>query len=590
MPPGTAWGAQLDAPLVTTVVVAVGLAFVFGAAAHRLRASPILGYLLAGVVAGPSTPGHVADAAIASQLAEIGVILLMFGVGLHFSLADLLSVRFIVIPGALIQMAVVTGLGAGLASAWGWPLESGLLFGLALSAASTVVLTRALQERRLMETDRGRIALGWLIVEDLTMVLALVMLPGLAMVNGSPGDASRVAAATTLHLPFGARAIDVGVFGVFALVSAKVSAFLVLILSFGKRRLPWLLHEMAHTGSRELFRLAVLAVALVVAYGASRLFGVSLALGAFFAGMVLSESKLCQRAAEETLPLRDAFAVLFFVSVGMLFNPMILAREPARVVATLAVIVIGNPLAAFLFAALCRRPLITSLTIAASLAQIGEFSFILAGLGVQLNLLGAEGRDLILAGAILSIMLNPLFFAVVDRLRPLGWIELGAPSAVDEAMAAARPATALEGHTILVGYGRVGSVIGETLKGDGAPFLVIEDADRTVARLRQQGVDVVAGNAARSEILAAANLPQARQVIVAIPNCFEAGQVVEQARMANGGATDGGNQAMTIVARAHSDAEAEYLMKLGASVAIVGEREIARALIERMDRRKAAPI
>jgi monovalent cation:H+ antiporter-2, CPA2 family len=595
-------GNHLATPLMTTIVVGIGLAFVFGALAHRLRASPIVGYLIAGVVAGPFTHGYAADPGIASELAEIGVILLMFGVGLHFSLADLLSVRAIAIPGAIMQMAVATTMGAALAHAWGWPLQSGVVFGLALSAASTVVLTRSLQERRLMDSDRGRIALGWLIVEDLAMVLVLVMLPALAMVNGpSPSAAGAHAQvnahanaammATTLDLPFGSS-VTIGVFGVLLLVGAKVALFIVLMLRFGKRSLPWLLHEMAHTGSRELFRLAVLAVALVVAFGASRLFGVSLALGAFFAGMVLSESKLCQRAAEETLPLRDAFAVLFFVSVGMLFDPTILVREPLPVLAVLAVILIGNPLAAFVFVALRRKPLITALTIAASLAQIGEFSFILAGLGVQLDLLSAEGRDLILAGAIFSISLNPLYFAAVDRMKAAGWIEAAPETeplvATPPPPSSAAAASTLEGHTILVGYGRVGSAVGESLKDEGAHFLVIEDADKTVARLRRLGMDVVAGNAARSEILAAANLPGAKQVIIAIPNCFEAGQVVEQARAAGVGKKRNGHGAMTIVARAHSDAEAEYLMKLGASVAIVGEREIARALVEGLDKIKAA--
>lgn len=568
---------HMDAPLITTIVVGIGLAFVFGALAHRLRASPIVGYLLAGVAAGPFTPGYVADPGIASQLAEIGVILLMFGVGLHFSLADLLAVRRVAIPGAMVQMSVATALGTALGWTWGWPLQSALVFGLALSAASTVVLTRSLQERRLMDTDRGRIALGWLIVEDLAMVVVLVMLPALAM-DGR--------AAPALALPF-LGGVEIGVLGVFCLVAVKVLAFIALMLRFGKRSLPWLLHEMAHTGSRELFRLAVLAVALVVAYGASKLFGVSLALGAFFAGMVLSESKLCQRAAEETLPLRDAFAVLFFVSVGMLFDPTILLRQPLTVLAVLAVIMIVNPLVAFTFTALMRRPMLTCLTLAVSLAQIGEFSFILAGLGIQLNLLAPEVRDLILAGAILSIMLNPFYFAVLDRLAPAQRSRAVAAPVVQSGPAAGppRPASALEGHTILVGYGRVGSVVGEALKDEGGPFLVIEDADKTVARLRGQGVEVVAGNAAQSEILAAANLSGARRLIIAIPNCFEAGQVVEQARAARRprkASGDANGEVMTIVARAHSDAEAEYLMKLGASVAIVGEREIARALIDRM--------
>lgn len=417
--------APYDTPLVTTVVAGIGLAFVLGTLAHRLRMSPIVGYLAAGVVVGPLAPGSMADPAIASQLAEIGVILLMFGVGLHFSLADLLSVRAIAIAGAGAQMTAATALGAGLALSWGWPFASALVFGLALSAASTVVLTRALQERRLMDTEQGRIAVGWLIIEDLVMVLALVMLPALATVDGETsqarggGEASiatATAAAAAAAFPLGAAA-DAGVLGLLAMVSAKVAAFVALMLMFGRRLLPRLLHAVAHTGSRELFRLAVLSVALSVAFGASKLFGASFALGAFFAGMVLSESRLCQRAAEETLPLRDAFAVLFFVSVGMLVDPAIVIRQPLPVLGALAVIVLGNGLTAAAVLMLFRRPLGMALAIGASLAQIGEFSFILADLAARFGLLSGEGRSLILAGAILSITLNPLLIALGERLR-----------------------------------------------------------------------------------------------------------------------------------------------------------------------------
>src|SRR5262247_990399 len=384
--------------LITTIVVALVLAFVFGVVAQRLRFSPLVGYLVAGILISPFTPGYVADQGIANQLAEIGVILLMFGVGLHFSLEDLLSVGRIAIPGAIAQIASATALGMGLAWWLGWPMSAGFVFGLALSVASTVVLLRAMQERRLLETERGRIAVGWLIVEDIAMVLALVLLPALApMLKGGAA-----ASASALALPV-------------AITLGKVATFVAIMLIVGKRVIPWILHYVAHTGSRELFRLAVLAISLGVAFGSAMLFDVSFALGAFFAGMILSKSELSQRAAQETLPLRDAFAVLFFVSVGMLVDPTIVTREPLAVLATMLIIVLGKSLAALVIVRLFGHPTSTALTIAASLAQIGEFSFILAGLGIDLALLPERGRDLILAGAILSILLNPLLFAALDR-------------------------------------------------------------------------------------------------------------------------------------------------------------------------------
>ncbi|KGM31006.1 cation:proton antiporter, partial [Inquilinus limosus] len=407
-----------DTPLIATIVAGLGLAFMFGAIANRLKAPPLVGYLLAGILVGPHTPGFVADQALAPELAEIGVILLMFGVGLHFSLKDLLSVRAIAVPGAVVQIGFATALGLGLALMLGWTVAGGLVFGLALSVASTVVLLRALQERRLVETERGRIAVGWLIVEDLAMVLALVLLPALAgLVNGGV-DVGSDPLAVSLGL-------DLGVGGILVLTLLKVAAFVALMLVVGRRVIPWVLHYVAHTGSRELFRLAVLAIALGVAFGSAKLFGVSLALGAFFAGMVLSESELSHVAAQETLPLRDAFAVLFFVSVGMLFDPTSLWRDPLPMLAVVFIIVIGKSVAAFVIVRIFRHPVSTALLISASLAQIGEFSFILAELGVKLQLLPEAGRDLILGGAILSILLNPVVFNAFGRLRPL--LERAAP-------------------------------------------------------------------------------------------------------------------------------------------------------------------
>ncbi len=563
-----------ETPLIATIVIGLVLAFIFGAIANRLRIPPLVGYLVAGVLAGSHTPGFVADQELASELAEIGVILLMFGVGLHFSLKDLLSVRAIAIPGAIVQILVATLLGAGLAWILGWSMQAGFVFGLALSVASTVVLLRAMQERRLIETERGRIAVGWLIVEDLAMVLALVLLPAIAgAINGGSETGDMVRAASDPIV----RYFDLGIGGVIALTLGKVVAFVAVMLIVGRRVIPWTLHAIAHTGSRELFRLAVLAIALGVAFGAAKLFGVSLALGAFFAGMIMSESELSHRAAEESLPLRDAFAVLFFVSVGMLFDPMTIVNDPLPLLATLAIIVVGKSLAAFFIVRAFGYPTGTALIISASLAQIGEFSFILAELGVGLGMLPEEGRDLILGGAILSILFNPLVFAGVTYLKPR--LEKRVPTeepstedlvAIETPDVEIRPTT-LTDHAVLVGYGRVGSLVGEALKEVGKPFLVIEDADKTVAKLHDENIETIVGNAANGDILAAANLAQARQLIIAIPNAFEAGQIVVKARAAN--------PVISILARAHSDAEVQHLQDLGADAVIMGEREIARGIV-----------
>ena len=573
-----------DTPLISTIVGGLVLAFILGAIANRLRLPPLVGYLVAGVLAGPHTPGFVADQSLAPELAEIGVILLMFGVGLHFSLKDLLSVRGIAVPGAVVQIGFATLLGWGLGALMGWPTGGSLVFGLALSVASTVVLLKALQERRLVETERGRIAVGWLIVEDLAMVLALVLIPAAASITGDGhGPVEPLSAGLNRLL-----GLDLGVGGIIAMTLVKVVLFVALMLVFGRKLIPWTMHRIAHTGSRELFRLGVLAIALGVAFGASKLFGVSLALGAFFAGMVLAESELSHRAAQESLPLRDAFSVLFFVSVGMLFDPNILIEQPLPVLATVFIIVIGKSVAAFLIVLLFRKPVSTALTISASLGQIGEFSFILAALGVGLGLLPEEGRDLILAGAIISIIINPLLFFVCDRIRPL----LESPKR-EEPMAEAAPAaesspaqeeadadidevhpTALNRHAILVGYGRVGSIVGQNLKSSGTPFVVIEDSDKRIAELRTQGIEVLSGNAVSRETLDLANIAGARSLVIAIPNAFEACRIAEQGRTIN--------PSILIVARAHSDAEVDELQQYGADTVIMGEREIALGMVDRL--------
>ena len=548
-------------PLISTIVVGLSLAFLLGTLAQRLRLPPLVGYLLAGVAVGPATPGFVADQALADELAEIGVILLMFGVGLHFSLKDLWSVRMIAIPGALGQMAVATLLGLGLAALMGWSIGAGIIFGLALSVASTVVLLRALQERRLLTTERGHIAIGWLIVEDIAMVFALVLIP--ALVPLLDGSMQRNAA-------FGLAPSQV--IATIALTIAKVLAFVAVMMIVGRRIIPWMLHYIAHTGSRELFRLGVLAIALGFAFGAAKLFGVSFALGAFFAGMILSESELSQRAAEETLPLRDAFAVLFFVSVGMLFDPSIIVREFWPVVATFLIIVIGKTVAALAIVLAFGHPLRTALTISASLAQIGEFSFILAGLGVTLGVLLPEARGLILAGALLSIVANPMIFLVLDRLKP--WIDK-----YDGVVDTAKPAekepkeailtTTLEDHAVLVGHGRVGHRIGGALLDAGIPLFVIDESEDVVNELNAKGIEAVVANAVTS--LAAANLPKARCLLVAIPENFEAGQIVAQARAIS--------PDLVILARGHSSAEQEHLKSCGATSVVLGSEEIAAAMM-----------
>ncbi|CAN5142156.1 hypothetical protein BH20VER2_BH20VER2_18510 [soil metagenome] len=392
-----------DITLIATITVGFVLACVFGLAATRLRLPPLVGYLLAGVAVGPWTPGFVADSELAAQLAEIGVILLMFGVGLHFSLADLMAVRRLAIPGAVGQILLATAIGIGMAMLWGWSFGAGLVLGLSLSVASTVVLLKALEERNCVATPNGRVAIGWLIVEDLAMVLALVLLPALAEVLGGRAVADAHGGA------------EHGLLVTLLITFAKVSAFVATVLLVGPRVLPWVLRRVARTGSRELFTLCVLAVALGIALGSAKLFGVSFALGAFFAGMVLNESDLSHKAAANSLPLQDAFAVLFFVSVGMLFDPTILLREPAKVLSVLLLIVVGKSLVALGIVLLLRFPLSTGLMVSASLAQIGEFSFILAGIGLTYGLLPQEGLSLILAGAILSITLNPLVFSLSER-------------------------------------------------------------------------------------------------------------------------------------------------------------------------------
>ncbi|PPC72956.1 Kef family K(+) transporter [Pantoea sp. ICBG 985] len=539
-------------PLITTIVGGLVLAFLLGMLANRLRISPLVGYLLAGVLAGPFTPGFVADTNLAPELAELGVILLMFGVGLHFSLKDLMSVKSIAIPGAIAQIAVATLLGMGLSWAMGWSWMTGLVFGLCLSTASTVVLLRALEERQLIDSQRGQIAIGWLIVEDLVMVLTLVLLPAIAGML-EQGNASPTLLAWDLLLTIG-----------------KVAAFMVLMMVVGRRVVPWILAKSAATGSRELFTLSVLALALGIAFGAVEFFDVSFALGAFFAGMVLNESELSHRAAHDTLPLRDAFAVLFFVSVGMLFDPMILLEQPLAVLGALAIIVLGKSIAAWLLVTLLGHSRRTALTISVSLAQIGEFAFILAGLGISLGMLSDEGRNLVLAAAILSIMLNPILFTVLERY--LDKTETMEEQTLEEAIEEEKQIPVdICNHAVIVGYGRVGSLLGQQLMEADVPLVVVENSRPRVEALREQGIKAVLGNAARVDTMDLARLDCARWLLLTIPNGYEAGEIVTAAREKRAD--------IEIIARAHYDDEVAYIMERGANRVVMGEREIANSML-----------
>jgi monovalent cation:H+ antiporter-2, CPA2 family len=557
--------------LITTIAAGLGLAMILGFAAVRLRLPPLVGYLMAGVLIGPHTRGFVADVALAGQLAEIGVMLLMFGVGLHFSLDDLASVRGVALPGAVVQIIAATALGTATAMFWGWSFGAGLVFGLALSVASTVVLLRALEARGALETFNGRIAVGWLIVEDLVMVLVLVLLPPVAgLLGGAAGDHG------------GGQSVGV----TLGITFAKVGAFVVLMLVVGKRLFPRVLWLVAKTGSRELFTLCVIAAAVGVAYGAAALFGVSFALGAFFAGMMMRESELSHRAADESLPLRDAFSVLFFVSVGMLFDPQVLVREPWAVLAVAVIIILGKTIAAVTLVLILRYPLNTALTVGASLAQIGEFSFILANLGVELRLLPEEGQSLILAGALISIALNPAVFAAVEPAQR--WIRKRSdlarrlerspdplaelPMSVDSAL--------LTGQVVIVGYGRVGRRIAEGLAERKISYVVAEQNRDIVERLRDAGVHAVSGDASDPAVLIQAHVARAGMLVIATPETIHVRRMVEIARKLN--------PKIEIVLRTHSDEEAELLRRENCGLVFMGEHELALAMtrhvVQRMDR------
>ena len=548
-----------DLPLISTIAAGFGIALAFGFVAARMRLPALVGYLLAGMLIGPFTPGFVADGKIASELAEIGVMLLMFGVGLHFSIGDLLAVRKIAVPGALVQIAAATAMGAGLAVWWGWSAAAALVFGIALSVASTVVLLRALESNGSLDSFNGRVAVGWLVVEDLAMVLVLVLLPAIA---GPLQDGGAIEP-RKLALSIGGTLLQVGV-------------FVALMLVAGRRFFPWVLWHVQRVGSRELFTLCVVAAAVSIAYGATMLFGVSFALGAFFAGMVLRESQFSHRAAEETLPLRDAFAVLFFVSVGMLFDPAVLVEQPLRVLAVLGVIMLGKSLAAAALVLLLRYPLNTALTVSASLAQIGEFSFILVGLGSTLGVLPKEAGSLVVAGALISIALNPLLFRAVEPFR--AWLlrrsDVARRLATRDDPLAELPVSTepqyLSQQVVLVGYGRVGRRVAEALAAHRVPFVVAEQNRGIVQQLRAQGHAAVYGDAAQPETLVQAHIARARLLVIATPESLGVRQMAAHARMLNPG--------VQVVVRSHNEDEAQRLEAEVVGKVFLGEHELAEAM------------
>ena len=514
-----------DVDLIILLAVGFGMALIFGYIAARLRLPPLIGYLIAGIIISPNTPGIVGDIHLANQLAELGVMFLMFGVGMHFSLNDLLQVRRIALPGAILQIAVATLLGIGVSMYWGWSFGSALIFGLSLSCASTVVLLKALGDRGLLDSVNGKIAVGWLLVEDLVMVLALVLLPATAVLMGGhalPGtDTSQ-----SIWLTIGITLL-------------KVTGFIAFMLIIGKRLVPMIMQFVARLGSRELFTLTVVAAAVSIAYGSYAVFGVSMALGAFFAGMVVKESDFSHRAEEETLPLREIFSILFFVSVGMLFDPSILIEEPLRILAVIAIIMVGKTLAAIALVLFFRYPINTALTVGASLAQIGEFSFILATLGLSLGLLTPDAQNLILAGALFSITLNSFVFSAIEPVQrwirershlarllersadPLAML----PDEVDQAY--------LRDQVVIIGYGGVGRRISENLIQQNIKVVIAEENREIVEKLRSQGIAAVSGEATEPNVLIQAHIQHARLLVISPMDILDIHRIVDISKQLN---------------------------------------------------------
>ncbi|WP_336294316.1 YbaL family putative K(+) efflux transporter [Bartonella sp. CB169] len=567
-----------DTPLITTIVAGLCLAFLLGMIANRLRISPLVGYLLAGVIVGPNTGGFKIDSVIINQLAEIGIILLMFGVGLHFSLKDLLSVKAIAIPAAIAQIAFTTFLGLCLGLIMEWGISGSIIFGLALSTASTVILLRALQERHLIETEKGRIAVGWLIIEDLAMVLILVLIPSLATILRNTKKEAIDPLVQWLNL---------NIWGIFGLTILKVIVFIILMLVIGRRVIPWLLKVSAHSGSRELFRLSVFTTALGVAFGAAHLFGVSLSLGAFFAGMVMSESELSHRAAEESLPLRDAFSVLFFVSVGMLFDPGKLLTHFLPLLATLLIIILGKSAVSFFIVKAFHYSNATALTIAASLSQIGEFSFILAGLSLNLGLLNDDAHDLILGAAILSIFLNPLVFMACKKIKK--YLEDYSANSQDTQMITDinqqdpdqefLQITSKVNHIVIIGYGRIGKSIALSLVNKDKPVIIVEESKRLTDKAMADGFEVICGNIIQQDIMNAANIRNAYKVVITMRSTIEVGECIVNIRHMK--------EDIQIITHALSDVETAYLIEIGADIVVTDDEEISNSIIEHITGQKS---
>jgi CPA2 family monovalent cation:H+ antiporter-2 len=548
--------------LITTLAAAFSVALVLGFIAERVKIPALVGYLVAGIIIGPATPGFVADLHIAKQLSEIGIMLLMFGVGLHFSPADLLDVKRVAVPGAVVQMTATTVLGMSFAWWWGWSVGGGLIFGLSLACASTVVLLKSLEARDLLNTMNGRIAVGWLVVQDLATVFVLVLLPPLAGVLGGP--VAEVAHAKPLWVTVGQTLL-------------QVFAFIALMMVVGRRALPWVLWHVARTGSRELFTLSVVATAIGIAYGASAIFSVSFALGAFFAGSVMRESEFSHRAAQESLPLRDAFSVLFFVSVGMMADPAILMNQPLRVLAVVTIIVFSNAIAAVALVVTLRYPLKTALTLAASLGQIGEFSIILSGLGLSLGLMPTDGMSLVLAGVLLSIALNSFLLSAVDPGQR--WLlkhsalarRLERPEEPYAELPSSTERKYLVGQVVLVGYGRVGRRIAKALDARSIPYVVAEQNRELVEELRSGGRVAVSGNAAEPSVLIQAHIANAAMLVIASPDTLNARQMAETAKALNPG--------IEIIVRTHNEEESVLLKKDGIGLVFFGEEELAKGMI-----------
>lgn len=549
-----------ELPLISTIAIGLSLAFVCGFVASKLRISPVIGYLLAGIIVGPYTPGYVASPEIAHELSEIGIVLLMFGVGLHFSLADLMKVKHIALTGALARILVTTLAGMGLASLWGWSLNGTIIYGLSLSVASTVVLLRSLEQHKIQHSIEGHIAIGWLIVEDLVMILALVLVPVLAQAGGEVQDAQEIT---------GAVLLAIGKAVLFALVMGVA----------GRKIFPIMLAEVNKTGSRELFTLSVLVAAIGVSFGAAKFFDVSLALGAFFAGMIINSSKLNEEVAARALPFQDAFAVLFFVAIGMLFDPAILFEHPLGVVATSFIIIAFKFFLTFIIVLSFSYAVKRALSVAAGLAQIGEFSFILIGMGLTLGLLPEDGRDLVLAGAFISIALNPVIFHFSNRFHD--YIEEHAALSKlfimqDKHTPAPDPEKpAYNKRAILVGYGRLGEQIIKNTKNPYLDLVVIDTNREKVDRLNDKGIEAIAGDAAEEETLRQAKIEKVAAAVIVVPEPYETCRIVEAIKAIK--------PDITIMVSASNDEEAKYYEERDIDVVLLGRREIGRSMVDQLN-------